>query len=468
MKKYICLLLLIAPMVIFSQQALKGKVVDDTNFPLPGASVIIKGTTKGVVTNIDGEFELELSNRPSTIVVSYLGFKNQEIVVDKQTQLNIVLAPNEEQLNEIVVIGYGQVEKGDLTGAVTSVKPKQDIVATSQNVETLLQGRAAGVLVQQNTAPGSPTSIKIRGLNSLTGNTEPLYVIDGIIVDSATEDTLDPLSGGNSYLAPQGGITGINPRDVESIEILKDASATAIYGSRGANGVVLITTKKGKTGETKFNFSHTTTLGYITNNIDVLDLDGYVNYQNDARANQGFSPSYYTYPDGSIARFENSEQFMIDNADSIERLEEVDWSEDTYKTAITRNFRISASGGTDNGNYYIAAGYLNNEGIVPNAFSNAADFNANFNNDLTSKLTLSAKVSAAHTKNSSSKGTENLGGTNNNLIRQVVSGAPFLGQVDNFEGDLFDISLDGPRAWISDYDDISKESRLLGALKLYT
>lgn len=466
MKKYICLLLLIAPMVIFSQQALKGKVVDDTNFPLPGASVIIKGTTKGVVTNIDGEFELELSNRPSTIVVSYLGFKNQEIVVDKQTQLNIVLAPNEEQLNEIVVIGYGQVEKGDLTGAVTSVKPKQDFVATSQNVETLLQGRAAGVLVQQNTAPGSPTSIKIRGLNSLTGNTEPLYVIDGIIVDSATEDTLDPLSGGNSYLAPQGGITGINPRDVESIEILKDASATAIYGSRGANGVVLITTKKGKAGETKFNFSHTTTLGYITNNIDVLDLDGYVNYQNDGRANQGFSPSYYTYLDGSIARFENSEQFMIDNADSIERLEEVDWSEDTYKTAITRNFRISASGGTDNGNYYIAAGYLNNEGIVPNAFSNAADFNANFNNDLTSKLTLSAKVSAAHTKNSSSKGTENLGGTNNNLIRQVVSGAPFLGQVDNFEGDLFDISLDGPRAWISDYDDISKESRLLGALKL--
>lgn len=459
-------MLLILPLTLLAQQEVKGTVTDESKFPLPGASVIVKGTTNGKVTDMDGQFSITIESTPATLVISYLGFKPEEIVITSQTTLNIVLLEDKEALEEVVVIGYGQVNKKDLTGSVTSVKQKEDLVAQANSVESLIQGRAAGVLVQSGFEPGAPNSIKIRGLNSLTGNTEPLYVIDGIIVDSATEDTLDPLSAGNSYMSPQGGITGLNPRDIQSIEILKDASATAIYGSRGANGVIIITTKRGKIGKAKFNFNTSTRIGTITNNINVLSTSEYVNYQNDVRANEGFEPTYYTYADGSIANFQTDEQFMLDNSSTIERLQGVDWSEDTYETSITRKYRLSASGGTDSGSYYISGGYLFNQGIIPNAVAKSTDFNANIINDLSDKLELSTKIAAAFTNNFASKGTENLGGTSNSIIRQVVSGVPIIGAEDNFEGDEFDVSLDGPRAWATDYDDESVETRLLGALKL--
>ncbi len=466
MKKCFCLILLVLPTLLIAQQTLQGKVADETNYPLPGASILVKGTTKGAVADIDGNFSITIDTTPATLVVSYLGYITKEITITNQTEISIVLETDQQKLDEVVVIGYGEVNKKDLTGAVSSVKQKEDLVAQANSVENLLQGRAAGVLVRNGFEPGAPNSIRIRGLNSLTGNTEPLYVIDGIIVDSATEDTLDPLNSGNSYLSPQGGITGLNPRDIESIEVLKDASATAIYGSRGANGVVIITTKKGEAGEVKFNFNTSTRIGKITNNIDVLNTSDYVNYQNDVRANQGFSPRYYTYPDGSIANFQTDEQFMIDNADTIERLQGVNWSDDTYNTSITQRYRLSVSGGGDKGSYYISGGFLENKGIIPRAFSRSTDFNAKIINDLTDRIELTTKVSAAFTNNFASKGTENLGGTDNSIIRQIVSGAPIIGVEDNFEGDEFDISLDGPRAWVSDYDDESKETRLLGALTM--
>ncbi len=467
MKKYFCLLLFILPTFIIAQQTITGTITDNEGFPLPATSVLIKGSTKGETSDFDGKFTIEIDETPTTLIISYIGYTTKEIEITTQTNLNIVLEASQERLDEVVLIGYGEVKKGDLTGAVTSVKPKEDLVAQAKGVESLLQGRAAGVLVSQNgSEPGAPTSIKIRGLNSLTGNTEPLYVIDGIIVDSAIEDTLDPLSGGNSYLAPQGGISGLNPRDIENIEVLKDASATAIYGSRGANGVIIITTKNGKAGNTIFNYTSTIRVGEITNNIEVLGTRDYVNYQNDVRANQGFNPRYYTYSDGSIAEFQNDEQFMLDNANTIARIQGVNWSDDTYRQSITTNHRLTVSGGDDKNNFYIAGGFLKNEGIVPRAFAKSTDFTGKFNTDLTNKVKLSTKISAAFTQNSASKGTDNLGGTNNNIIRQIVSGAPIIGIDDNFDGDEFNVSLDGPRAWISDYDDESKETRLLGSLKL--
>ncbi|HIC31721.1 MAG TPA: SusC/RagA family TonB-linked outer membrane protein, partial [Flavobacteriaceae bacterium] len=463
--KFILIALLFSQMLL-AQTTVTGTVTDATGFPLPGASILVKGTTKGEITNIDGNYTINLDQTPSTLVFSYLGFISKEIEVTNQTTLNVILEENQELLDEIVVIGYGQVDKDDLTGSVATVKPKKALVNQSQGVESLLQGQAAGVYVQQNAGAVSAASIKIRGLNSLTGNTEPLYVIDGIIVDSAVEDTLDPLSGGNSYLAPQGGITGINPRDIESIEVLKDASATAIYGSRGANGVIIITTKSGSDGNTQFNYSTTTRIGSVANDIEVLGFRDYVGYQNDVRANQGFDPRFYTYPDGSIADFAQSEQFMIDNSSTIARLEGIDWSDDIYKTSILTNHRITASGGSDKMKYYFAAGYLDNQDVLPNAFARAVDFNANLTNNLTDRLKLSTKVAVSHTKNSQSKGTENLGGTSNSIIRQIVSAAPILGFDDNFEGGEYDLSLDGPRAWVSDYDDQSKDIRFLGSLKL--
>jgi len=468
MKKFILAILILIPISFFAQKTVTGVITDETNFPLPGASVIIKGTSTGVVTDLDGKFSITLKETPATLSIIYLGFKTKEVVIVNQTQITVALEADSEQLDEIVIIGYGEVKKGDLTGSVTTVKPNKNAVDRAQNVEDLLQGRAAGVQVTANgNEPGAPSSIKIRGLNSLTGNTEPLYVIDGIIVDSATEDTLDPLSGGNSYLAPQAGISGVNPRDIESIEVLKDASATAIYGSRGANGVILITTKKGKSGETKFSYSNFSKVGVIANDIEVLKTSEYAKYGNEVRANLNFSPLFYIYNDNSVANFQNSEQFMIDNASTIERLEGVDWSEDTYQVAVTRNHRLTASGGGENSNYYFAIGHLDNQGLVPRSFAKKTDFAINLNNDLNSKLKLATKVTATYSENSASKGTDNLGGTNNNLVRQIISGAPILGFDDNNNaGTDFELALDGPRAWIEDYDDLSNETRILGSLKL--
>ncbi|MGJ8683645.1 MAG: SusC/RagA family TonB-linked outer membrane protein [Nonlabens sp.] len=467
MKKLLYILLLLIPALTWAQGTITGTVFDEENEPLLGASISLEGSTTGVVSDLDGRFTLNVESFPATIVVSYLGYTPKSIPVTQTTDVVVTLVPTAESLNQIVVIGYGEVQKGELTGAVGSVKPPQNAVNVNNSVEDLIQGRVAGVqVISTGNEPGAPVSIKIRGLNSLTGNTEPLYVIDGIIVDSATEDTLDPLSGGSSYLAPQGGIAGINPRDIESIEILKDASATAIYGSRGSNGVILITTKKGEAGEARFSYDMTTTVGQITRDIDVLNANQYANYINDVQDAQGFQQSYYTYPDGSIAQFDTDEQFMIDNADTIERLDPINWSDDIYRTTVTTNHRISARGGSETSKYFIAAGYINNEGLIPNAYARSTDFVANLSNELNSKLSLDTKFAATFSKNSASKGTDNLAGTNNNIIRQIVNGVPFQNFEDNNEGLDNADALDGPRAWLKEYDDLSDDFRVLGAAKL--
>lgn len=468
MRLIINLLFLAFATTAFSQGTITGTVVDENIEPLLGAAVSITGTTSGYITDIDGRFSVPVNEFPISLTINYLGYQPKDIEVNESKDLGIIkLEPKSESLNQVVVIGYGSVQKGELTGAVGTINPNENAVDNNQSVEELIQGRVAGVQVTQTgRQPGDPTSIRIRGVNSLTGNTQPLYVVDGIIINSATEDTLDPLSGGNSYLAPQGGIAGINPRDIETIQILKDASATAIYGSRGSNGVVLITTKKGVAGKVKVNINHTTTIGRVTNDIDVLDTEGYVAYRNEEAENRDLLPKFYTYPDGSFAAFQNSEQFMIDNADTIERLEGVDWSDEIYRTSVTTNTRVSASGGSEDNRYYIAAGYLNNEGVVPRTYSRSTDFNARLNNQLGPKTTLDSKFVAQFTKNSASKGTENLGGTNNNIIRQIINGAPILDFDEDNEGLDFDTAIDGPRAWIEGYDDLADDLRILGLVNL--
>ena len=462
------LLFMLLPLSIWAQQTITGKVTDRSGLPLPGASVLVEGTTNGSVTDFDGLYTINVKTEGATLVFSYVGFETQYIDLEDQTEVNVALDEASEVLDQIVLIGYGAVEREDLTGSVATVDPREDAVAQNQSVEQLLQGRAPGVVVSANGfEPGAPSSIRIRGLNSLTSNTEPLYVIDGVIVDSATEDTNDPLSGGNSYLAPQGGISGINPRDIESIEILKDASATAIYGSRGANGVIIITTKSGKKGKTKFNYTTTTRVGSITNNIDVLKTDDYINYINESRANREFEPTFYQYPNGSIALYTQSEEFMIQNSDTITRLEPVDWSKDTYRTAVTTTHRMAVSGGSDLSDYYISGGFINSQGLLPNTYAKSVDFNSKFNFDLTDKLKMNLKLAAEHANNSASKGTENLGSTNNSLVRQIISGAPLLDfNEDDAATTELEETVDGPRAWITDYDDLSKETRLLASMSL--
>lgn len=452
--RFLLLILLLSPLAIFAQTTLIGKVTDNSNFPLPGASVIIKGTATGTATDIDGGFTIEISNTPTTLVVSYIGFITKEVVVNNEKSITVVLEEDSEQLDEVVVVGYGSVNRKDLTGAVTSVKPDEEIASQTQSIENLLKGRAAGVQVTQNgTDPTAPVSIKIRGTGSLTSSTEPLYVIDGIIVNSATEGSADPLQG-NSFLANQGGLTGIDPNDIESFEVLKDASATAIYGSRGANGVILITTKKGKIGKAQFKFNSSTSIGEVVRNIDVLDGLEYANYLNDRAVVEGNAQKFIINSDGSFA--------AVEDPDTI--LQPVDWADATYKSSVIEKYRISVSGGKEGSDYYVAAGYMKNKGVVPRAYSKSTDLSLNLNNQLTSKLKLGMKIAGTYTENSASKGTEILGSTNNSLVRQVISGAPILDY--NEDNELDEDVIDDPTAWEVGYDDLSDEFRVLSSIKL--
>jgi TonB-linked SusC/RagA family outer membrane protein len=449
------LILLLCPFVLLAQKTLEGTVTDTNNMPLPGASIIIKGTTKGAVTNFDGKFNIEIDKSLATIVVSYLGYITKEVVITNQKTVAVVLEANQQELNEVVVIGYGSVNKKDLTGAVTSIKPTQEVAEQSSNIQDIIRGRAAGVQVSSNgSEPGSSMSIKIRGTSSLTANSEPLYVVDGIIMDTAAEDVNNPLSG---YSAPQGGgVSGVNPEDIESIEVLKDASATAIYGSRAANGVIIITTKKGKKGKAKFNFTSSLTTGSVVRNIDVLDVEGYANYQNDMKAALGQEPAFDINSNGEIYY-----------SGTTDRVQGINWAKDTYQNSMIKKNRISASGGGDNGSYYISGGMISNKGTIPNALAKSVDFNLNLNQDLTDRVKINTKIATTYTDLSSSKGTDENGGINGGMVRQVLLAAPIVNFADNNpDPSSTDEAVDGPRAWTTDYDDKGKEVRLLGSLTM--
>jgi TonB-dependent starch-binding outer membrane protein SusC len=448
----------------------RGKVKDaKTGEPLIGASVKFIGAQGGAVTDETGSFIIRPPDNVKALEVSYTGYVTIRHDLDGSKNIQIKLQVNEMLLNEVVVIGYGSVKKSDVTGAVESLKPKDSEVAQYDNLQDFLQGRAKGVYVQSNTNELlAPNTIRIRGGNSLRGDNEPLYVVDGIIVNSGTEDAADPLTGGSSYLSPQNALSNINPQDIESIEVLKDASATAIYGSRGANGVIIITTKRGKDNEAKkpiVNYKLTTRVGSPTRLINVLDPNQYVNYQNEYRETLGFKALYYTYADGSITNFVNDTAFMESKADSLPRLSPINWYDEVLRNSVSQNHHISISGAKEKADYYLAAGHLLANGNVPGTRLQQTDFLLNFNQELSSRWTLSPRLSASYITNSASKGVENLASVNTSLSRQIILASPFLGDAVNNVDGTFDEVIDGPNTWIYDYNDDSKEYRALLSLK---
>jgi len=256
-----------------------GTVVDTTGESVIGANVVVKGTTNGTITDIEGKFELDVSANGATIEVSFVGYKTQEIVLKKgQSVVSIILEDDSEILEEVVVVGYGTMKKRDLSGAVAQIKSDELLKGNPTDLSQGLAGKVAGVQVNQSDgAPGGGVSIQIRGTNSFSTSSQPLYIVDGVPFD--TGDT--PASETNNSQNKSNPLAFINPHDIQSIEVLKDASATAIYGSRGANGVVIITTKRGEKGSEKVEFSSNFTFSKIGKRIDVLKAYDYANYQNE-------------------------------------------------------------------------------------------------------------------------------------------------------------------------------------------
>ena len=322
---------------------LSGTITDDNGQPLPGANIIEKGTVNGTQSDFNGKFSINLSSENATIVVSYLGFVTKEIDVNKQSIITIVLQEDSAKLDEVVVLGYGSSRKKDLTGSVSSVNSELLTRIPTTDPIKALQGSAPGVRVGvPSGTPGSSAIIRIRGANSLSAGNEPLYVVDGVLLDASL-----------------GSEVSVN--DIKSIDILKDASSTAIYGSRGANGVVVITTKRGRSGKTVVNFDSYVSTQSIIKKLDLLDADGFKTLHSEAFAANGLSP------DPSI----------------MNSTVNVDWQDELYQNALQQNHHVSISGGNEKSTYYLSGDILNQEGLIKTTGFKRGSFRLNSDHDLT-------------------------------------------------------------------------------------
>tara|TARA_B100000945_G_scaffold318597_1_gene323815 strand:+ start:1945 stop:5148 length:3204 start_codon:yes stop_codon:yes gene_type:complete len=464
MKKFLIILLMLPSLIMAQDSIISGVVFDDTGNPLPGATVSVKGSDGvGSITDFDGNYSLNVPEGSDTLIFSYIGFLESQVNITGKSTVNVNLSPDVSELDEVVVVGYGTVLKRDLTGSVASVKVEDNIARQSVTIDQLLQGRAAGVQVTQNAAnPNSGISVRIRGTNSLRGNNEPLYVVDGVIISSAGEGTQGTGGFGNTGQEQQNGLNGINPRDIESMQILKDASATAIYGSRGANGVVLITTKKGKKDKNDINVFYTSSFRSLSKRIDVLDPMEYIDYDNDVQEWAG-NPRNWELIDDTVYGYSG-------NVLQAEPASLTDWQDEVLQVGKSTNFGASVSGGSEKGDYYISAGFNDQAGLVKNSGFKSGDIRINVNQNVTDNLKVEARFSAFFSESDFSEGGD-LIGNKQSFVRNILSFRPANPSIiDDFtDPDLAQDDDDfnaNPYTWIDDYHDESVEDRLIGSLSV--
>eukprot|EP01029_Cantina_marsupialis_P023157 TRINITY_DN572_c0_g8_i3.p1 TRINITY_DN572_c0_g8~~TRINITY_DN572_c0_g8_i3.p1 ORF type:complete len:997 (-),score=105.67 TRINITY_DN572_c0_g8_i3:12608-15598(-) len=330
---------------------ISGRVTEaGSDFPIPGVTVLVKGTTTGSTTDMDGRYNITASAN-DIILFSFIGMESQEIKVDGRSLIDVELKVQQLGLDEVVVIGYGVQRKSDITGAVSSIKGKDLAKTSTLNVGSAISGKVAGVQVTSSDGrPGSSPVIRIRGVGTLN-NAAPIYVVDGLIVSD---------------------INFLNPTDIASLEVLKDASATAIYGSRGANGVIMISTKKGKAGKTKINFNSRLSISQVSNTIDMVSASDYAMLRNESSINSG-----------NEAPYEDPGQFG----------KGTDWFDEIYSTAISQDYQLSASGGNENMKYHLSAAYEDQEGIVEKTDLERITLRANNEYALTKSIKVGHNIS---------------------------------------------------------------------------
>jgi TonB-linked SusC/RagA family outer membrane protein len=343
--------------IMQAQNTVTGTVSDDKGMTIPGVSVTVKGTTSSVSTNIDGQYSIQAPS-DGTLVFSFIGFTTQELAIKGRTVINAKIAETAQTLDEVVVIGYGTQKRDDVNSAVSSIRTKDIENLKQTTVDQMIQGKAAGVSVTNNTgAPGGAVSIRVRGTTSISGTNEPLYVIDGVPVSGdatgksmsgrpMASDGFDSSGGaGNNAVSP---LSMINPNDIQSIDILKDASATAIYGSRGANGVIIITTKSGKKGTGRLTYEGYTSASSIYKQLKVMNLRQYATHQNN------LALIYGTAPDQLRPEFANPQLLGAGT----------DWQDAVYRTAIAKSHQLSFSGGSETTSFYLSGGFLDQDGTI--------------------------------------------------------------------------------------------------------
>ena len=346
----------------------------DSNEPLPGVSVVVKGTQKGTTTSADGTFRLIVPDGDVTLVFSFVGYLPQEVQVGSRTRITVSLSVDTKALDEVVVIGYGSVKKSDLTGSVSSLKMDELNKVPVASITQSLAGRTSGVRVtSESGAPGAGVKIRIRGTNSLQGDNDPLYVIDGIPI--ATN-----ISGSGNFSA--NALAGINPNDIESMEILKDASAVAIYGSRGANGVVLITTKSGKKGKSKVAFDQYAGVQQELKQYDVLNGREFTQFRNLSVANSANPAEFTTYSDEEIQQIG----------------EGTNWRDQIIQTAPMYSSQLSFSGGTDKLQYYLSGNRFSQDGVIKESGFKRGSFKGSLTFDVSDRFKVGTDFTLSQSK----------------------------------------------------------------------
>lgn len=385
MKNFVLFLtaLLMSCHVMAQQNHVTGTITDGNDgSPLIGANILVKGTAVGTISDLNGGFSVNMPSGRNVLVVSCIGYKTQELTIKPgQKTVSIVLREDTELLDEVVVVGYGTMKKSDLSGASVSMSEDKIKGSVITNLDQSLQGRAAGVTaVATSGAPGSASSIRVRGQATINAGAEPLYVIDGVIVQGGGQRGADFGLGdalGNGSVSTISPLSTINPSDIVSMEILKDASATAIYGAQGSNGVVLITTKRGKAGEAKFTYDGMMAVQRQTKRLDMMNLREYAEFYNDLASTGQLEENNY-YADPSLLGVGTN------------------WQDAIFRTALQHQHQISAQGGADKMQYYVSASYMDQDGTLIGSNFNRYSFRTNLDSQLKKwlKIGLSATYSS--------------------------------------------------------------------------
>ncbi|NDV81745.1 TonB-dependent receptor [Bacteroides sp. 51] len=378
-KTLLLALMAIISMPLWSQTyTVKGIVTDDLNDPLPGVAVAVKGTSNGTVSDMNGAYQLNNLKPEDIIVFSFMGMKGVEEKVGNRTVINVMLAQESVALDELVVVGYGAVKKSDLTGAVSVVKTDNTLEMPAVSIGEALQGKVSGVNIIQNTGePGSGITFNIRGASSITGSNQPLYVIDGQPIESDFSSTGGSTSEWMTQKPATDPLANINPSDIESIQVLKDASSTAIFGSRGANGVVLIETKSGKEGKSIVKYSFRGDVRELPKKLKVASTAEYMDFMFEA-------DSIQAQINGTA--FDKTRE---DVAAEAALLPNTNWQDLTYDTSFSQEHQVSLSGGTKDNHYYFSGSFTDNNGIVKNSNFQRYGFRLNFDRKVTDRLSFS-------------------------------------------------------------------------------
>ncbi len=368
----IALLIISSQNIMAQSKTIQGVVTDSAGFPLPGASINVEGTKNSASTDFDGKYSLKGVNATDKITFSYIGLMSQTITLGGQTVINVKLAESTQSLSEVVVVAYGTQKRSKVTGAISTVTSKDIVAVPITNAESALQGRAAGVTVV-NGAPGSSPTVQIRGLATMN-NSAPLYVIDGVLV---------------------GNLSGLNPSDIESMSVLKDASTTALYGAKAFNGVIMVTTKKGKQGPGQLNFSSYVGSQTVTKRYDVLNTQQYIQYANDLGSNLT----------ARAAEFGNRN---------------TNWQDKIFQTGLMQDYNLSYSSGSETSTSRYSGGYLKQEGALINTGFERYSFRSN-NTQTVGKLTVGSSIGLSFNKTSPERSA---GGRT--LLEHAIKSAPYL------------------------------------------